>query len=494
MSESLSPLATEDVLPALDQIPCEHRTPYLLESMALVEVYSTVLYSLPSRPLRTFYPDADVDWITYLPLRSPSFELRTKIQKLNFHYLPQTDNLLLGLYYLLLLPIGQPIGQLPGSPDSEIGCFRQCLGFCNIQHDTTSDYITPLHYLAEGMTEKVMIEMLGFRRIRKITSNERMGFNLTEFYAWSILSSEELPAFPVWQGFIKSLRHVVEDLSLHEQIERLAISCLNKALESATVKKNNLKLPLVNLRPGPQPDPEADLTERLSRGARDARLRKAIERSWTVVPLPVESRALENNAGNTGSADIASICAEDGSKEAFIIPTLPQDSEASPTELLSASEESFFDTGYVLEEEIGVSSDCHLVQGSPTTFRSYSTTDTSSTLQGQSRTTGNYPSTPLSIVRSQLWLSSPSERPSSNLGRAKTLSEWTSRNRTAETNAKGPKFPAYQLGRESPRAPFIKWVKKVGKGIVNMFEKVRDYEDGSMTEDLIGSSGRQVYG
>lgn len=258
------------------------------------------------------------------------------------------------------------------------------------------------------------------------------------------------------------------------------------------MQKDNLKLPLANLRFGPQPTPDADLTERLIRGARDARLRKVIERSWTVVPLPVEPRALGNNAGNTGSVDIASICAEDSSKEAFVMPILPQDSESSPIGLFSVSEESFFDTGYVLEEGIGFSSTCHLVRGSPTTFRSYATTDTSSTLQSQSRTTGNYLSTPLSIVRSQLWLSSPSERPTSNLGRAATLPEWTSRNRTAKTNAKGPKFPAYQLGRESPRAPFINWVRKVGKGIVNMFEKVRDYEDGSMTEDLIGASGRQV--
>lgn len=205
MSESLpQPLATEDILPALDQIPCEDRTPYLLESMALVEVYSTVLYSLPSRPLRTFSPDANVDWIVSLSLRSPSFELRTKIQNLNFHCLPQTDNLLLGLYYLLLLPIGQPIGRLPGPANSsEIECFRQCLGLCHVQHDTTSDYITTLHYLTEGMIEKVLTDMLGFARTRKITSNERMGLNLTESYAWSILSSNGIPTFPSWERFIE---------------------------------------------------------------------------------------------------------------------------------------------------------------------------------------------------------------------------------------------------------------------------------------------------
>lgn len=92
------------------------------------------------------------------------------MQILNLKYLPQPENLLLGLYYLLLLPIGQPVGHLRRPQNSsEIDCFRQCLKFCYLQNGMSSNSVIPLHCLAEEMTETALIDMHGFRHRRYST-------------------------------------------------------------------------------------------------------------------------------------------------------------------------------------------------------------------------------------------------------------------------------------------------------------------------------------
>ncbi|KAG8891458.1 hypothetical protein FRC01_014691, partial [Tulasnella sp. 417] len=199
----------EAVFPVLHQIPPEDWTPQLLELIALIEVYSTIIYSLDSRPLRTLSPDATVDWIKRLPFRLPPVELRSKLQIINLHYLHHIDNLLLGLYYLLLLPIGRPMGRLRGSQNSsEVDCFKQCLKFCYLQHRVPGDSVTPLHCLAAEMAEQALIDLHGSRHRRNLADQETSCLGLASRYAWLVLGSKGIPTFPLWEAFLDSLQSV----------------------------------------------------------------------------------------------------------------------------------------------------------------------------------------------------------------------------------------------------------------------------------------------
>ncbi|KIO33902.1 hypothetical protein M407DRAFT_227027 [Tulasnella calospora MUT 4182] len=467
------PMPPEAIFQALNQMPYGSGTPHQLERLALTEVYSMILYSLNSRPLKTFSPDATVDWIKLLPSRRPSIELRTKMQILKLRYFPQASNLLLGLYYLLLLPIGQPVGHMRASQNSsEIDCFRQCLRLCHLQHGMSGDPVTPLHGLAEELMENAVIDIHGFRHPRNIASKERSCLDLAKIYGWLVLGPKGIPTFPLWEAFLDSIQRVVDNLPLHEETKRLAIACLDRISKDVTKEQNSLGFTLPNLRLGFQSLPADELAERQIREGKDARLRKVLERSWTMVPPPLEWTELRNKGESTTSMGITTMAAETDPRE-FSTPMCLQASEPPLARLPSFSDDASSDAGDMPREWLSG-------RGSPTTHSA----GTFSTLQSTSRTTNDYLSIALSSFRSQQWLLTPPSDPTSQRCLGETGPKLTSNNLQAMKKADAPMPPAHQLLPREYHPGLFDWVLRVGKGVANAIGKVPGFEDELIVKDF----------